>query len=228
MATPLVSVIVPAYNAEPYLADALESVFAQDYPDLDVIVVDDGSDDDTAGVAERRGTRVRLFRQPNRGAGAARNAGIDAARGSFVAFLDADDLWVDGRLAAQLAVANADAAVDFVFGHVEQFVSPEVAAADAARVECPEGSVPGYTVGALLARAQSLRQVGRFREDVRVGEFIDWYARAADLGMRSEMLPVTVLRRRIHSTNLGIRRRDAAGDYAVVLKAALDRRRAAG
>ena len=208
MTTPLVSVIVPAYNAERYLAEALESIFAQGHAALEVIVVDDGSTDDTGTIAASLG--VQLVRQTNRGAGAARNAGVAVARGDFLAFLDADDVWTEGRLELQLAAVGA---VDFVFGHAEEF--------PAAR------TLPGYVPGCLLAHTTSFRRVGAFREDVHVGEFLDWLARAEDLGMRSEMLPDVVLRRRLHSTNLGIRRRNAAGDYAVVLKEALDRRRAA-
>jgi len=215
-----VSVIVPAHNAAPYLAEALESVEAQAYGNLDLIVVDDGSTDATAEIAAAHG--VRLRRQPQRGAGAARNAGLELARGDFIAFLDADDLWTAGRLRLQLRAAASRPDVDLVFGEVEQFVSPEV---DGDGLYCPPGSRPAHLVGCLLARAAAFRRVGGFREDLRVGEFVDWCARAEDLGLRSLMLEETVLRRRIHSTNIGLTRRDAAGDYAVVVKAALDRRR---
>ena len=214
-----VSVIVPAHNAAPYLAEAIDSIQAQAHGNLDIVVVDDGSTDATAEIAAVDG--VRLQRQPHRGAGAARNAGLALARGEFIAFLDADDLWTAGRLDLQLRAA---ASQPHLFGRVEQFISPEIDAAEAG-LYCPEGSSPAYLVGCLLARASAFERVGGFREDLRVGEFVDWYARAEELGLLSHMLDETVLRRRIHSTNLGLTRRDAAGDYAVVLKAALDRRR---
>ena len=217
-----VSVIVPAHNAAPYLAEAIESIQAQAYGNLDIVVIDDGSTDATAEIAAVDGVRLRS--QPQRGAGAARNAGLALARGEFIAFLDADDLWTAGRLGLQLSALASRPHVDLVFGRVEQFVSPEIDAAGA-RVYCPPGSSPAYLVGCLLARASAFERVGGFREDLRVGEFVDWCARAEELGLRSHMLEETVLRRRIHSTNLGLTRRDAAGDYAVVLKAALDRRR---
>ena len=217
-----VSVVVPAHNAAPYLAEALDSIRAQAHVNLDVVVVDDGSTDETAEIAAAHD--IRLVRQPQRGAGAARNAGLAMARGEFVAFLDADDVWTPGRLEKQLRAAASPPHPDLVFGRVEQFVSPEIDAVEAG-LHCPDGSSPAYLVGCLLARASAFRRVGGFREDLRVGEFIDWYARAEELGLRSWMLDETVLRRRIHSTNLGLLRRDAAGDYAAVLKAALDRRR---
>ena len=217
-----VSVIVPAHNAAPYIADAIDSIQAQHHGNLDIVVVDDGSTDATAEIAAVDG--VRLRRQTQRGAGAARNAGLALARGEFIAFLDADDLWTAGRLGVQLAAAAGQPDVDLVFGRVEQFISPEIDAAEAG-IHCPTGSVPAYLAGSLLARASAFRRVGDFREDLQVGEFLDWCARAEELGLRSHMLDETVLRRRIHSTNLGLTRRAAAGDYAVVLKAALDRRR---
>ena len=217
-----VSVIVPAHNAAPYLAEAIESIQTQAHGNLDIVVIDDGSTDATAEIAAVDG--VRLRRQPQRGAGAARNAGLALARGEFIAFLDADDLWTAGRLGLQLTAAASQPHLDLVFGRVEQFISPEIDAAEAG-LYCPPGSSPAYLVGCLLARASAFERVGGFREDIQVGEFVDWYARAEELGLRSHMLDQTVLRRRIHSTNLGLTRRDAAGDYAVVLKAALDRRR---
>jgi glycosyltransferase involved in cell wall biosynthesis len=217
-----VSVVVPAHNAAPYLAEAIASIQAQAYGNLDIVVVDDGSTDATAEIAAVDG--VRLRRQPQRGAGAARNAGLALARGELIAFLDADDLWTAGRLRSQLLAAASHPHVDLFFGQVEQFISPEIDASTAG-LYCPPGRSPAYLVGCLLARASAFERVGGFREDLQVGEFVDWCARAEDLGLRSHMLDETVLRRRIHSTNLGLTQRAAAGDYAVVLKAALDRRR---
>jgi glycosyltransferase involved in cell wall biosynthesis len=104
---PTVSVVIPAYNAEAYLREALDSVFAQTRPPDEVVVVDDGSNDRTSEVAASYGDRVRLLRQPNRGEAAARNAGVLAARGALIAFLDADDTWLPRYLESQLGVYEA-------------------------------------------------------------------------------------------------------------------------
>lgn len=95
---PKVSVIIPAYNCARYIADAIESVRAQSFTDREIIVVDDGSTDDTRGVLARCAAQVRYIYQENRGPAAARNTGIRSSFGEFVAFLDADDLWLDGYL----------------------------------------------------------------------------------------------------------------------------------
>lgn len=106
---PTVSVIIPAYNRAPTLRAALDSVRQQDYQDWELIVVDDGSSDGTAAVADSLGdSRVRVIRhEVNRGASAARNTGIRSARGRYIAFLDSDDAWLPGKLSAQVAVLES-------------------------------------------------------------------------------------------------------------------------
>ncbi len=103
-----ISVVIPCYNGAKYLRETLDSVLVQTHPVLEVIVVDDGSTDDSAAIAESFGPPVRVIRQPNQGESVARNRGIDEARGDWVAFLDADDLWEPEKLARQLAGVNPD------------------------------------------------------------------------------------------------------------------------
>jgi len=102
---PLVSVIVPAYNAGAHIVETLESALAQTHPRCEVIVVDDGSTDDTWERIAPFAGRVRLLRQANAGGGASRNAGLRVAAGDYIAFLDHDDLWHPEKLAVQLRVA---------------------------------------------------------------------------------------------------------------------------
>jgi glycosyltransferase involved in cell wall biosynthesis len=108
----LVSVVIPAYNAERFVGEAIESVLAQTHPDVECIVVDDGSTDGTAAVVRAFGPRVRTLEQANKGVSAARNAGVRVATGSLLAFLDADDRWSPDRLSRMLeALAGARADV---------------------------------------------------------------------------------------------------------------------
>ena len=114
-AAPLVSVIVPAYNAGRYISDSLRSVVDQDYRPVEILLIDDGSTDDTVALALGACPDLRVFRQPNAGAGAARNVGLKNARGELIAFLDADDGWFAGKLTAQVQYLREHPAVGLVY-----------------------------------------------------------------------------------------------------------------
>ncbi len=224
---PLVSVGIPVHNCERFLAEAIESVLAQTYRHVEVIVVDDGSVDHSADIAGNFGPRVRYCYQKNSGIGAARNRGLALASGELLAFLDADDCWVKDKLAMQVAALQTDPSLDMVFGQARQLRNgPEWELGIRERKCKPHDLVAGMVPGAMLIKRASFFRVGLFREDCKIGEFVDWYARASELGLRFTILPDLVLWRRLHDANQGIRERRAITDYARVLKAALDRRRA--
>jgi glycosyltransferase involved in cell wall biosynthesis len=220
--SPLVSVVIPAYNSGRFLGEAIRSVLDQNYRPIEVIVVDDGSTDDTVVVARSFGEPVQTIAQPHSGIGAARNRAIASARGEYLAAIDADDLWMPEKLSRQTAALAADPTVDMVAGQTVEFRT----AADGCIVESPPAS--GIVIGAMLIRMEAFHRVGWMRTDLRLGEFIDWMARAQEAGLRMTRMDETVLRRRIHDSNTGIRERGSRSEYAAVVKAALDRRRRAG
>ncbi|HNT56835.1 MAG TPA: glycosyltransferase family A protein [Syntrophales bacterium] len=226
-ASSLVTVIIPVYNGRQYLPEAVESALGQTYRPVEVIVIDDGSTDNSLEVASRYGS-VRVYRQDHGGLGAARNAAMARATGLFLSFLDADDVWLPGKLDLQIRALEADPAVDMVFGHVEEFISPELDDGARRTLRCQEGPLPGVIAGTMVVRRSSCDRVGPFETGWQVGEFVDWYARAREKGLRSLILPEVVMRRRLHKSNMGVRLRDSRADYARILKAALDRRRKAG
>jgi glycosyltransferase involved in cell wall biosynthesis len=224
--TSLISVIIPVYNGDKYLAEAIESVLAQNGFRLDVIVVDDGSTDNTARVAESFGSSVRYCYQINAGPGAARNKGIALALGDFISFLDADDLWTPDKMKQQWMAFEADPYLDMAFGHIQQFYSPELTQSEKDQINIPVEIMPGHHAGTMLIKKAAFLRVGLFKNELRIGEFVDWYARAMELNLKSIMLPDILMKRRIHMTNLGIFQRDQRSGYVHALKAALDRRHA--
>jgi glycosyltransferase involved in cell wall biosynthesis len=202
-----------------------ESILAQTYPTIEIIVVHDGSTEDTATVAKRYDGQIRYVLQDNLGAGAARNRGVVLAKGSYLAFLDADDLWMPEKLTEQMAVLAIEPNVDMVYGHAKQFVSPELRNERSKQSDEFIEVMPGFHVGCMLIRRDAFQRVGQFNTNVELAEFQDWYSRAIDLGLRSCMLPDIVMKRRIHKNNQGIYKQEHRVEYARFIKTVLDRRR---
>lgn len=226
----LISVIIPVYNRERYLAETIESVLSQTYRPIEIIVVDDGSTDGTADVAGSFSEVVRYFFQPNSGCGAALNTGVKNAEGAYLSFLGSDDLWTEKKLTLQMKVLSSEPETDMVFGHVSHFYSPELEQRERKRFLCPTVKMPGYHAGTMLIRRGAFLCVGFFDAKYQAAEFLDWYSRAKEKKLREVILPDVVMKRRIHSSNLGITKRNTQtdntdSDYVRVLKAALDRRR---
>jgi glycosyltransferase involved in cell wall biosynthesis len=219
----LLSVIIPAFNAAAYVADAVASVQAQGYAPLEMIIVDDGSTDATAQVAQQL-PGVRYLHQDNRGPAAARNAGIAAAQGPLLAFLDADDRWAPGKLTAQLEVLHNHPEVHLVAGRVEEFTS-DLSPTDRPSTPRDHGH-RAYTVGALLLRRADFLKVGYFDPDLRFGEFMDWLSRAKALGLREHILDQVVLQRRLHATNTTRWAQDHQRHYLAAIRRHLARQRA--
>ncbi|HXJ83219.1 MAG TPA: monofunctional biosynthetic peptidoglycan transglycosylase [Candidatus Methylomirabilis sp.] len=223
----VISVVIPVYNAERYLAQALESVTRQTCSAREILVIDDGSTDGSGEVARRYpNSGIRVVWQPNGGPAAARNHGVRLVGGEFLAFLDADDLWEPRKLELQLEALRAHPAPAMVFGELIQVRN----GCDPQRQDLvPCGDAMGApSVGTLLIRTQDFHRVGFFDTRWRVGEFIDWYARARDLGLEEILVPQVVLKRRLHDDNLGVRERAARQEYARVIASAVARRRDSG
>ncbi|MTJ10250.1 MULTISPECIES: glycosyltransferase family A protein [unclassified Anabaena] len=221
----LISVIIPVYNCEKYLAQAIESVLAQTYQPLEIIVIDDGSTDASAEIAKGFGSVVQYCCQVNSGTAAARNRGLELAKGDYFAFLDADDLWVEDKLTRQMAAFINNPNLDVVFGQVEQFISPELADNLKAKLYVPDKLMPGHIPSALLIKRESFFRVGLFETHWKLAEFASWQVRLTEIGLQTMMLPDLVAKRRLHETNKGIQKKQYQTEYIQILKASLDRRR---
>ncbi|MFE3855365.1 glycosyltransferase [Streptomyces griseorubiginosus] len=209
----LVSVIIPLYNTEKYIGACLASVLAQTHRELDVIVVDDGSTDGGAAIAERvADERVRVERIANGGVGAARNRGLALARGEAVAFLDADDLWYPEKLAEQIGVLRGDhevVAVGAVFQYLSEngrrFGRAGQDARDAASQErMRRGGLMPFPISSLIARTDAVRAVGGFDESLPPVADLDLMARLALAGrVATVMRPLGAYR--VHGDSMSAR-----------------------
>jgi glycosyltransferase involved in cell wall biosynthesis len=217
---PVVTILVPVYNGALYVREALDSALAQDFDGVEVIVVDDGSTDDTAAIVEAT-PGVRLLRQENRGPAAARNAGLEVARGEFIAFLDADDRIPPTKLRSQVGYLQAHADVGCVLGRHEWIDgAPETLAADPLHGE--EGGIQLVTA---VIRKALLDEVGGFDESFRISEDRDLLIRLREHGATMVVLDDVVLAKRWHDASTTTTR-DRPSDIARSLKAKLDRQRA--
>jgi glycosyltransferase involved in cell wall biosynthesis len=218
--------MIGVYNGAAYLGEAIDSVLAQSHEPIQLIVVDDGSTDGSGEIAKAYGPRLRCIRQERGGMAAARNRAVEAATGEFFAFLDADDRFPADKIARQLATFEKDPDLDVVYGHVTEFLSPDLDEEARALLRAPNHNVPWPTPNLMLVRRDAFFRVGLFSTGLRVGIGVDWHARSNELGLRSALPPILALERRLHAQNNGIRERQFKPQYLHVLKASLDRRRA--
>jgi glycosyltransferase involved in cell wall biosynthesis len=224
-AASLVSVVVPAYQAEEYLGEALRSALGQDYPAFEVIVVDDGSTDRTAEIAAGYG--VEVLRRPNGGPAAARNTGLAAATGEFFTILDADDIWPLDRLSRQVAYLHDHPDDGLVMGLTYVFLTPgQTRPAHYPRI-AESNPYPGHP-STMLVRREVFERIGVFDESLRLSEDLDWLARARDAGVGIGRLDCTLLRYRIHAANTS--RQTHAVELATLrmLRASVRRKRGEG
>ena len=231
----LVSVIMPAYNASPYIGEAIRSVIDQDYPNIELIVVDDGSVDGSAEVAESFGSRVKVIRQANAGVAAARNRGLAAARGELIAFLDADDLWLPGKLSAQVAYLSQHPETAVVYGVFTRWHAKPDGSFDPPPVpvvQNPQSPIVAdhsgwiYTellLGSIvhvitaMIRRDVADRLGGFDESLPTGEDYDFWLRMSRQ-FRAVKLNRVLAYYRIHSTSITKVPRAENNEYAVLKK----------
>jgi glycosyltransferase involved in cell wall biosynthesis len=219
-----VSVVIPVFNAETFLGEAIESVLAQTHPAHEIIVVDDGSTDGSGEVAARY--PVTLLRQQNRGVSDARNLGVCHTTGDYLAFLDADDVWLPSKTEDQLKALDANPEAGFVLGYIRHFFEADTPPHWFKRsVEIPEE--PGFGPPVWLIRRAVWEEVGPLESGTRGGEDLDWLTRANDLGVKYFMLPKLVMLRRVHEGNQ-TGQPELIRDWLRVLRASAARKRALG
>lgn len=225
MTVPLVSVIVPVYNGERFLGAALESVARQDYPRLEIVVADDGSADRTAPIA-RAFPGVRYVHHPHQGLAATRNAGLAAANGELISFLDHDDLWPPQKLRVQVDYLQRHPEVDYVVAHLRNFLEPGCGRPSWLKPELLERDQVAFSTGTMLARRTVFDRIGEFDRRLTVGDDTDWFARARAAGIVAAALPDVLLHRRIHDRNhTGETLHLVQATTLSILKASLDRQR---
>lgn len=223
MKGPLVSLIVPAYDSEKFLREALDSAFAQDYEPYEVIVVDDGSHDATGEIAQTYD--VLYIRQENAGAAAARNRALEHARGELITFLDADDVLPPNKISLQAAHLLEHPEVGCVLGR-QEIMFDGVEPPDWLERDSIYGDLEGIPLLCMMVRKPVLDELGGFDATYSFAEDRELLIRMRERGVEIAVLDELVLYRRFHGRNQNFDRPDPPIFRS--LKEKLERARAAG
>lgn len=201
----LITCIIPNFNGAPYLKEALDSIVAQTYRQLEIIVVDDGSTDESAELVAACPGDVTLIRQPHLGLAAARNCGLRAARGEHIAFLDHDDVWHPHKLARQMAELTARPELHASVTLMRNFWDPAIPESGKPQTDPMRTLlVSPYSPQTLLARRSMFEIVGPFDSRLWYLGDVEWFRRAAALRptVLIEALPEVLVYRRLHMANM--------------------------
>lgn len=232
--SPSASVIIPTYNSAEFLTQAVQSILDQTYRNFEVIVVDDGSTDGTENFLRPFDGRIQYLYQENRGPSAARNAGITAAKGEYICFLDADDLWLPRKLQLQVSFMEGHRDVGLIFSDHEEFDSTGIVLEsflavksfytdlissqpikEAFRKLAVENFISTPTV---MIRSECFKKTGLFDESLKSVEDRDLWLRMSAY-FKIACLPIVVCRRRLHSFNIsGEREHSITGRIKVLEK----------
>jgi len=221
-----ISVIVPVCNGAGFLAEAIASVRAQDPPVAEIIVVDDGSTDESGDLAETLGSDIRVIRQDrNVGPAAARNCGITAAIGATIGFLDVDDLWTSDATSLLLSGMRRVSQPAIAAGRIKVISGPFPFGAAAA-----SPIMEGYAMhfGSCLIRRHVFDEIGLLDPALRYGEDTDWFMRARERGVPIAVIDAVTMIHRRHEGNMTRHADHTVESSLEVIKRSLDRRRASG
>lgn len=220
MSAPDLSVVMPLYNAEPYVGIAIESVLNNAEGLLELIVVDDGSTDDGAAVARGFEGSVRVIEQENAGPSAARNRAIDAARGELIGFLDADDIWT--ATSPDPRRQHLETGADAVMAKVQPFVQPDL---NGPKHNVSEEPMFGVQLGGMLITREALADVGSFNEELIHGEDLDFVMRIRQSKLNFVLVDDVTIEYRLRQGSLTRDRDSSRAAFMQVFRDSIERRK---
>ncbi|MFA5321744.1 MAG: glycosyltransferase family A protein [Smithella sp.] len=223
----LISVIIPVFNAEQYVAEAINSVLSQTYKNIELICVNDKSTDSSLSILESFGNKIIFINnEDNCGTAESRNKGVRLARGEFLAFIDNDDIWESHKLEVQMNQFNNNPDLDVSISYMQCFISPELSEEVKNLRYCPPDPIPGYIPSTILVKRASVEKAGYFESQWKNGESVAWLFKAKEAGLNFGIVDDVLVQRRIHETNKGVLDSSTSkSEYFRIIKESLDRRR---
>lgn len=223
-----ISVILPVYNGSAYLKEAIQSVLSQSFPSLELIIVDDGSTDDSPLIVQELmqiDQRIRYLTQENSGVSAARNTGITASNGRFIAFLDQDDRWTTEALHYHITYHQQNVGVGYTLGHQICFLEEDCTPPAWFKLQMLDVPHVGYLPGTLMVKQSVFQELGLFDTRYAISSDADWFARANDTQIPMYILPQLILERRIHNENQSQQSRQIHRELFELLSASIRRKK---
>jgi len=224
MSDPRVSIVMGTLDAGRFLATALASIREQTFDDVEIVIVDGGSTDDTLAVAEEYDARV--LHQRGEGLFEAWNEGVAAARGELIGFLDSDDRWDPPKLEAQVRVLDERPEIDYVIGRVRFFLEPGMPYPPGFREDLIGTDHVAPMPGVLLARRRVFDRVGPFRTEYLIASDVDWFVRLRDAGLQRAVVEGALIHKRLHDSNLSHFKAETMNDeFLALLRRSIARKR---
>jgi glycosyltransferase involved in cell wall biosynthesis len=170
-----ISVIISVYNAERYLSESLDSVLNQSMPAKEIIVINDGSTDQTINILKSYGKKIKLIDRENKGVPYSVNEGLSEVKQPWIAFNDGDDIWSQNKLELQYNYLLEHKDLRILFGMMRQFISPELSEEDKASIYVPNSPEKALIRPAMLAHQSVFEDYGLFNPTLKAGDFIEWF-----------------------------------------------------
>jgi glycosyltransferase involved in cell wall biosynthesis len=223
----LVSIIIPVFNAEKYVQEAIQSVLSQTYKNIELICINDQSTDNSLTILESFRNKIILVNNENNcGTAESRNKGIRIARGEYLAFIDNDDIWESNKLEVQMNHLRNNPALNVLFSYMQCFISPDISEEIKKIRYCPPDPTPGYIPSTVVIKRSSFKKVGYFESRWKNGESVAWIFKAKDVGLNFGIVDDVLVKRRIHETNKSaLDSSTSKSEYLRIVKESLDRRR---
>ena len=222
---PLVSSVIAVKNGERFLRQAIDSIIAQTYRPIEIIVVDGRSEDGTEAIA-RSYEEVSFIRQTGSGVADGWNCGIDADRGEFLAFLSHDDMWTPDKLEVQVGHMLENPSLQYTIARMEFSLEPGHEPPPGFRQELLKGDHVGRVMETLVARKSAFEIIGKLDTSFDTAEDVDWYARAKDLALPMAVIEKVLLQKRVHDANLSLNAPDNNESILRALRGSVRRQRA--
>ena len=200
---PLITIIVPVYNREKYIAEALNSLLKDDYQPKEIVLVDDGSTDRTAEIL-RKYEGINYHYQEHQGVSVARNTGISNSHGEFITFLDSDDIWMPGRLEYCIRFFESHPEVDYLLGKQVTFLEDGFLKPIHIKQSWLDFPQESSGTGVLMTKKTCFDKVGFFNPDFRSSEDKDWLLRASEAKLQMARIPLIMVKQRLHGQNISL------------------------